>query len=107
MTSPEQDDSFHRRAGLFLLLVALCFVAVSYAVFAFPSRTVLVVMAAAAILGTAAPATAIALTLALAPIIDGLVALLYGLKPYQFATMGLRLTEPLFVGAALGIVLQL
>ena len=94
------------RARLYVLLVVLGLVAASYAVFAPARPAVLIALAGAAALGLTAPAMAIAMTVGVAPIIDGLVALLYGIQPYQFQSLGLALIEPVFLGTTAGIVMR-
>ncbi len=58
----------------------------------------------AGVIGGVAPATAIAVTLGVAPIIDGLVALLHGVNPALHQSLGLTWIEPIFLGVTAGLL---
>jgi O-Antigen ligase len=86
------------------LLVLLGLIATSYVAQAPFRPAVPIALVAAAALGAMAQALAVAATLGVAPVIDGLMALVQGVSPLPPRTLEVAWTELLFLGTTFGIV---
>ena len=94
------------RAWSLILLLSLLTVAGSYLAPSPLRPAVLIVLLAAGVIGAMVPATAIAATLGIAPIVDGLVALLHGFNPAGHQKLGLAWIEPVFLGVTAGLLVR-